>query len=92
MDPACPQSAASCANRKDGGGGFSSNKDRARHEAKHDPRIRCEWRGKDARGVEVRCDRVFSRTDNMKDHVRRIHVKGEREKERDRDRDSEPRR
>jgi hypothetical protein len=45
-------------------GGFSSKKDRARHEAKHDPRITCEWEG---------CDRVFSRVDNMKDHVRRIH-------------------
>lgn len=45
-------------------GGFSSRKDRDRHEAKHRPDIRCEWRG---------CDRVFSRVDNMKDHVRRIH-------------------
>ncbi|KAI4092101.1 MAG: hypothetical protein LQ339_007997 [Xanthoria mediterranea] len=45
-------------------GGFSSPKDRDRHEAKHRPDIPCEWRG---------CDRVFSRVDNMKDHVRRIH-------------------
>ncbi|KAL8842679.1 MAG: hypothetical protein Q9170_000454 [Blastenia crenularia] len=45
-------------------GGFSSRKDRDRHEAKHRPDIPCEWRG---------CDRVFSRVDNMKDHVRRIH-------------------
>lgn len=45
-------------------GGFSSKKDRARHEAKHNPQIPCEWAG---------CDRVFSRMDNMKDHVRRIH-------------------
>lgn len=47
-------------------GGFSSRKDRDRHEAKHRPDIPCEWRG---------CDRVFSRVDNMKDHVRRIHQK-----------------
>ena len=46
-------------------GGFSSRKDRDRHEAKHRPDIPCEWRG---------CGRVFSRVDNMKDHVRRIHV------------------
>ena len=45
-------------------GGFSSRKDRDRHEAKHQPDIPCEWRG---------CDRVFSRVDNMRDHVRRIH-------------------
>lgn len=47
-------------------GGFSSKKDRARHEAKHNPQITCEWSG---------CDRLFSRLDNMKDHVRRIHKK-----------------
>ncbi|KAL1988112.1 hypothetical protein VTN96DRAFT_1143 [Rasamsonia emersonii] len=47
-------------------GGFSSKKDRARHEAKHNPEIKCEWKG---------CGRVFSRVDNMKDHVRRIHKK-----------------
>lgn len=47
-------------------GGFSSRKDRDRHEAKHQPDIPCEWPG---------CDRVFSRVDNMKDHVRRIHLK-----------------
>lgn len=43
----CPQSAE---------GGFSSKKDRARHEAKHNPQIRCEWDG---------CERMFSRVDNM---------------------------
>ncbi|KAJ5115445.1 hypothetical protein NUU61_001204 [Penicillium alfredii] len=53
----CPQSVQ---------GGFSSKKDRARHEAKHNPGIVCEWDG---------CGRVFSRVDNMKDHVRRIHRK-----------------
>ena len=37
-------------------GGFSSKKDRARHEAKHNPGILCEWGG---------CERVFSRVDNM---------------------------
>lgn len=54
----CPQSKQ---------GGFSSKKDRARHEAKHNPGIVCEWDG---------CGRVFSRVDNMKDHVRRIHRRG----------------
>ena len=48
-------------------GGFSSKKDRARHEAKHNPGVACEWEG---------CERIFSRVDNMKDHVRRIHKKG----------------
>ena len=47
-------------------GGFSSKKDRARHEASHNPGVTCEWEG---------CERVFSRVDNMKDHVRRIHRK-----------------
>ncbi|KAI5361617.1 Putative Zinc finger C2H2-type [Septoria linicola] len=45
-------------------GGFSSKKDRARHEAKHNPTIQCECDG---------CERLFSRQDNMKDHVRRVH-------------------
>ncbi|KAF2501629.1 hypothetical protein BU16DRAFT_546782 [Lophium mytilinum] len=49
------------------GGGFSSKKDLARHEAKHNPGVMCEWSG---------CDRVFSRVDNMRDHVKRIHLKG----------------
>ena len=48
-------------------GGFSSRKDRARHEAKHNPGVECEWEG---------CERIFSRVDNMKDHIRRIHLKG----------------
>ncbi|KAM3421963.1 C2H2 transcription factor [Cercospora zeina] len=47
-------------------GGFSSKKDRARHEAKHNPTIVCEWDG---------CERLFSRQDNMKDHVRRVHTR-----------------
>lgn len=54
-------------------GGFSSKKDRARHEAKHNPGIKCEWSGPN--GEE--CGRLFSRMDNMKDHVRRIHNKGQ---------------
>ena len=48
-------------------GGFSSKKDRTRHEAKHNPGVPCEREG---------CERIFSRVDNMKDHVRRIHRKG----------------
>ena len=36
--------------------GFSTKRDRARHEAKHNPSITCEWRD---------CDRLFSRVDNM---------------------------
>ncbi|KAF2704210.1 hypothetical protein K504DRAFT_390631 [Pleomassaria siparia CBS 279.74] len=52
------------------GGGFSSKKDLARHEAKHNPGVLCDWAG---------CDRVFSRVDNMRDHVKRIHLKTFRE-------------
>lgn len=74
----CPQSEAAAAGRAKSTeqpltGGFSSKKDRARHEAKHNPGIKCEWRGHE--GEE--CGRVFSRMDNMKDHVRRIHNKGQ---------------
>lgn len=74
----CPQSEAAAAGRAKSSdqpltGGFSSKKDRARHEAKHNPGIKCEWRGPE--GEE--CGRVFSRMDNMKDHVRRIHNKGQ---------------
>jgi hypothetical protein len=72
----CPQSQAAAAARSTDGtlsGGFSSKKDRARHEAKHNPGIKCEWRG----GNGEECGRIFSRMDNMKDHVRRIHKKGE---------------
>ena len=47
-------------------GGFSTEKDRVRHEAKHKPNVVCIWKG---------CGKVFSRVDNMKDHVRRIHQK-----------------
>lgn len=48
-------------------GGFSSQKDLARHEAKHNPSIVCQWEG---------CARLFSRRDNMRDHIRRVHLKG----------------
>lgn len=53
----CPQSREN---------GFSSKKDRDRHESRHAPKIHCTQRD---------CERVFSRVDNMKDHVRRIHRK-----------------
>ena len=53
----CPQSKE---------GGFSSKKDRDRHESKHRPGVSCSHSG---------CERRFSRVDNMKDHVRRIHEK-----------------
>ncbi|KAL2048459.1 hypothetical protein N7G274_000371 [Stereocaulon virgatum] len=53
----CPQSKE---------GGFSSKKDRDRHESRHNPGVSCTHKG---------CERVFSRVDNMKDHVRRIHRK-----------------
>lgn len=68
--PHCPQAGPDLA-----GGhsavkrGFATRKDRARHEAKHDPRIQCPCL--DERGE--RCARMFSRFDNMRDHVRRIH-------------------
>jgi len=45
-------------------GGFSSEKDRDQHEAEHEPRVLCQWED---------CGRVFSRVDNMRDHMRRIH-------------------
>ncbi|KAF1808920.1 hypothetical protein P152DRAFT_452415 [Eremomyces bilateralis CBS 781.70] len=54
------------------GGGFSSKKDLARHEAKHNPGVLCEWEG---------CERVFSRVDNMRDHVKRIHLKAAKQEE-----------
>ena len=53
----CPQSRE---------GGFSSKKDRDRHESSHKPGVLCSHTG---------CERRFSRVDNMKDHVRRIHEK-----------------
>lgn len=76
--PDCPKSepasmTVSSASGKDGVvlGKFSSEKDRARHEAKHDPRIRCQWQF--ANGQQ--CTRLFSRKDNMQDHVKRVHLR-----------------
>lgn len=43
----CPQSREA---------GFSSKKDRSRHETKHNPKIPCEWEN---------CGRLFGRLDNM---------------------------
>ena len=43
-------------------GGFSSKKDRLRHESKHNPGVECEWEG---------CERIFSRVDNMRNHMQR---------------------
>ncbi|KAE8166505.1 hypothetical protein BDV40DRAFT_285549 [Aspergillus tamarii] len=63
----CPQSAPdpqSSSKR-----GFATRKDRDRHEAKHKPEIRCQWRNQHGE----QCTRLFSRMDNMRDHVRRIH-------------------
>jgi hypothetical protein len=77
----CPQSQAAAAARSTDGsltGGFSSKKDRARHEAKHNPGIKCEWKGPNGED----CGRIFSRMDNMKDHVRRIHKKHEQKSSR----------
>ena len=68
----CPRSQpATVADARDRSlsGGFSTRKDRLRHEATHNPRIKCDWKG--FQGEE--CGQVFSRMDNMKDHVRRIH-------------------
>lgn len=48
------------------GSGFSSKKDCVRHEQKHDPKIVCEWET---------CTRVFSRRDNMRDHMKRMHLR-----------------
>jgi hypothetical protein len=48
-----------------GKGSFATRRDRDRHEKKHKPGVRCTWEG---------CEKVFSRTDNMKDHVKRRHL------------------
>lgn len=42
--------------------GFALKKDRLRHETSHNPSIRCEI-----------CGKVFSRVDNMQNHIQRIH-------------------
>jgi hypothetical protein len=51
--------------------GFATRKDRARHEAKHNPDIKCPWQNRNG----TQCTRTFSRMDNMRDHYRRIHKK-----------------
>lgn len=57
-------------------GGFSHQHDLERHEAQHKPNVQCEWVGRNGQ----RCSRMFSRTDNMKDHVKRVHGKSKRRK------------
>ncbi|KAF2815531.1 uncharacterized protein BDZ99DRAFT_516250 [Mytilinidion resinicola] len=56
----CPQS-------KDAGGGFATRSQLERHNGVHDPSAKCVWRG---------CDRVFSQVHSMRDHIKRIHLKG----------------
>nr|AXP33365.1 transcription factor [Fusarium graminearum] len=63
----CPQSAQDL--QEIGTKGFATRKDRARHESKHKPTVRCPWQDKEGQ----QCLRVFSRVDNMRDHYRRIH-------------------
>ncbi|OGM45229.1 hypothetical protein ABOM_005892 [Aspergillus bombycis] len=63
----CPQSAPDP--QSPSKRGFATRKDRDRHEAKHKPEIRCNWRNQQGE----QCTRLFSRMDNMRDHVRRIH-------------------
>ncbi|RGP73140.1 regulatory [Fusarium longipes] len=65
--PECSQSAQDL--REVGNKGFATRKDRARHESKHKPTVRCPWHDPDGQ----QCLRVFSRVDNMRDHYRRIH-------------------
>nr|AAM48797.1 regulatory protein [Fusarium mesoamericanum] len=63
----CPQSAQDL--QEVGTKGFATRKDRARHESKHKPTVRCPWHDQEGQ----QCLRVFSRVDNMRDHYRRIH-------------------
>ncbi|RYP10994.1 hypothetical protein DL764_000291 [Monosporascus ibericus] len=65
----CPQSTDDPGDA--GTKGFATRKDRARHEAKHNPAIRCQWQNRNG----GQCTRTFSRMDNMRDHYRRIHEK-----------------
>ncbi|KAE8142045.1 hypothetical protein BDV38DRAFT_295802 [Aspergillus pseudotamarii] len=64
----CPQSAPPDS-QSSSTRGFATRKDRDRHEAKHKPEIRCQWRNQHGE----QCTRLFSRMDNMRDHIRRIH-------------------
>jgi hypothetical protein len=50
------------------GVGYGTRKDRDRHERTHNPGIECPAEG---------CERRFARTDNMRDHYRRIHASAE---------------
>jgi len=65
----CPQSRDDSGEA--GSKGFATRKDRARHEAKHNPAIKCPWQNRNG----AQCTRTFSRMDNMRDHYRRIHEK-----------------
>ncbi|RYP72029.1 hypothetical protein DL771_004498 [Monosporascus sp. 5C6A] len=65
----CPQSTDDQGDA--GTKGFATRKDRARHEAKHNPAIKCPWQNRNG----GQCTRTFSRMDNMRDHYRRIHEK-----------------
>ncbi|KZL81491.1 c2h2 type zinc finger protein [Colletotrichum incanum] len=60
----CSMSASMSSNAKQAGlaAGFSTNKDRLRHEKMHNPSVVCE-----------QCGRLFSREDNYRDHFRRLH-------------------
>lgn len=69
--PDCPQSALNTDPNTNGKKGFATRKDRTRHEAKHKPEIRCQWQGENGE----QCSRIFSRVDNMRDHVKRIHIR-----------------
>lgn len=69
--PECSQSALNADPDIIGRRGFVTRKDRTRHEAKHKPEIQCQWRGENGE----QCSRIFSRVDNMRDHVKRIHVR-----------------
>ncbi|CEI62095.1 unnamed protein product [Fusarium venenatum] len=65
--PECSQSTQDL--QEVGTKGFATRKDRARHESKHKPTVRCPWHDQEGQ----QCLRVFSRVDNMRDHYRRIH-------------------
>jgi hypothetical protein len=60
----CPMSEQAALSGKNDGSsiGFALKKDRLRHETSHNPSIRCEI-----------CGKVFSRADNMQNHIQRIH-------------------
>jgi hypothetical protein len=66
--PGCERAAQSQA-QSDPAKGFGTAKDRARHEASHDPQVKCSWHT----SGKGHCSRVFSRVDNMRDHVKRVH-------------------